>query len=566
MFNKQNSQNVKIIHIKDIVSILIVFVIIGLSVCNVWGSAAISNKAKPADKPISTRNLAMFASIAYADLEKIQDYSVIMDNNLNNKPLINEFNRIKKLTFKPVAMVSDDQLTGIYSSAVLLGLDLSGRKGNSENTYDYLFYGLASTNEVNDWELVNYAKFNTTVYKGNAQFTAMTFKRGDDIVIAYRGTDFDDVGDWLQDICYGAIGYSGQELVAQDYARLVAEKYVRENKNTKIYVTGHSLGGYLAQIGAGVLAKDYPYNLKEVSYFNGMGLQFWNDIANTMTSSLKKKYNISNDEFKQFTNLNSALNKIQTSTRTNLQNWKKNCGGKLVAYRINGDLISALGVHPGDVVGFDAHNICINHHSGNLSSDFTPDNMVIKFCQGIGTKLFNIVKNKLKVFNNDLTEYISKYGAVDPLKFIWITHETDGFFAVLPLDDESRVPEIKVYFENVPSKIRVGRTHDLELVVETIGGTLADKNLSKNHFKIANTARLKIDSITGPTEKPTDLGYKYTYIIKLRATYVIGNAGLRLKPNVLKININDDNTFKGTKFDATSNNLLIMNDVQIKLK
>ena len=39
----------------------------------------------------------------------------------------------------------------------------------------------------------------------------MTFKRGSDIVIAYRGTDFDDIGDWMQDFFYGLVGYAGQE-------------------------------------------------------------------------------------------------------------------------------------------------------------------------------------------------------------------------------------------------------------------------------------------------------------------------------------------------------------------
>lgn len=560
MFDKQNS---KLFTFKDLVSILIVFTIIGLSICSVW-AAAITNAVKAEGKPVSTRNLAMFASIAYADLNKITGYNVPSDSNSSGIGLPNILNRINKLTFGESPMVTDAQLSSIKSSAVLLGIDLSGRKGDSENTYDYLFYGMASTNEVSDWKLVNYAKFNTTVYKGNANFSAMTFKRGDDIVIAYRGTDFDDIGDWLQDICYGAIGYSGQELVAQDYARLVAQKYVKENKNTKIYVTGHSLGGYLAQIGAGVLAKEYPYNLKEVSYFNGMGLQFWNDIANTMTNSLKKKYNISDAEFKQFTDLNSALNKIQTSTRTNLQNWKKNYNGKLIAHRINGDLISALGVHPGDVIGYDAHNISRNHHEGNKSSNSTAKNMFYEFCQGIGTKLFNLVNDKLKVFNNDLTEYIQKYGAIKPLKYVWITHETDGFFAVLPLDDGSRIPEIKVAFSNVPSKIKVGKTHNLTLTVDTVAGKLVREKLTKDDFKIANTTRLKIDSISAPKVVKTDVGYKYTYTIKLKATYIIGNAGLRLKPNVLKLNI--DNKLKNTKFAETSNNLLIMNDVQIKLK
>ena len=77
MFDKQNS---KLFTFKDLVSILIVFTIIGLSICSVW-AAAITNAVKAEGKPVSTRNLAMFASIAYADLNKIAGYNVPSDSN-----------------------------------------------------------------------------------------------------------------------------------------------------------------------------------------------------------------------------------------------------------------------------------------------------------------------------------------------------------------------------------------------------------------------------------------------------------------------------------------------------
>ena len=561
MFNKEFSEKSKKFTLKDVVSLLIVFTIIGLSVCSVWGRSGITNVVKFQNKPISTRNLAMFASIAYADLEKINGYNIPMDSNLNDKAKINEFNRIKKLTFKEVQMVTDDQLSNIKSSAVLLGIDLSGE---DEDTYSYLFYGLASTNEVSDWKLVNYAKFNTTVYKGNAQFTAMTFKRGNDIVIAYRGTDFDDIGDWLQDICYGAIGYAGQELVAQDYAKLVAEHYAKNNNNIKIYITGHSLGGYLAQIGGGALAGDNNYsdNLKEVSYFNGMGLQFWSSTVSSLTSTLRNKYNINTDEYKQLKDVNSALNRIQISTRDNLKNWKNN-GGKLVSYQINGDLISALGTHPGDRVGFNAHNITINHHSGNQASTDFWDNVKNKISQSIGSTLFNTVNKTLKTFNTDLTEYIKKYGATNPLKYVWITHETDAFFAVLPLDNGLPIPEIKAEFTKVPSKIKINKTDTATLVINTIGGKLQRDKLTANDFIISHTARLKIESVSAPQIVQTNTGFKYTYTIKLKAKAIVGNSVLMLKPNILKLNIT--NELQSTKFAEASNNQLITGSIKTSL-
>lgn len=561
MFNKKISEKSKIITLKDIVSLLIIFTIIGVSVCSVWGSPAISRVVRPQNKPVSARNLAMFASIAYADIEKIAGYDIPMNSNLNDKAKINQFNRIKKLTFKEVPMVTDDQLSKIKSSAVLLGIDLSGEE---EDTYSYLFYGLASTNEVADWKLVNYSKFNTTVYKGNAQFTAMTFKRGNDIVIAYRGTDFDDIGDWLQDICYGTIGYAGQELVAQDYARLVAEHYAKNNNNVKIYITGHSLGGYLAQIGGGVLAGDNNYsdNLKEVSYFNGMGLQFWANTVSSLTASLRNKYNINTDEYKQLKDINSNLNKIQISTRDSLKNWK-NKGGKLVSYQINGDLISALGVHPGDRVGFDAHNISINHHGGNQASTDFWDNVKNKISQSIGTTLFNTVNKTLKTFNTDLTEYIKKYGATNPLKFVWITHETDGFFAVLPLDNGLPIPKIEAAFTKVPSKIKINKTDKATLVINTVGGKLQRDKLTANDFTISHTSRLKINSVSAPQIVKTDVGYKYTYTITLKAKAIVGNSVLMLKPNILKLNI--DNELRSTKFAETSNNQLVTGAIKTSL-
>lgn len=349
---------------KSIIIIISVIFIVLVMPSNVFGLS---------ESQVTTRNLAMFASLAYADLENIQGYcnKIAIDTNENDKLIQNfKYNKIDKideneLTFKETRMVTDAELSNIKSSTTLLGIPLSDEE---EDTYSYLFYGLASTSEVADWKIVNYTKFRTTVIKGTAEFTAMTFKKGNNIVIAYRGTDFDDIGDWTQDIMYGLIGYAGQERVAQDYAKIVAKHYIEENNNINIYVTGHSLGGYLAQIGGAALAEEEKYinNIKEIGYFNGMGLHFFSNIVKNLKPQNSKlaKYNISNSEYKQLIDGKSMLNRTQKSAERALTNLK-NRGGKIISYYINGDIVSSLGTHIGIEKGFDSYNVCINHHNGN---------------------------------------------------------------------------------------------------------------------------------------------------------------------------------------------------------
>lgn len=550
MSSNTNPKKIKIIQFKDIISILIIITIITLSICNVLG-----NSFNNENKPVTARNLAMFASLSYADLENISNYNIKVNSNSKDVPTLNVLTKIEPedLTFRETPMVTDKQLSTIKSNTTLLGMPLSDEV---ENTYAYLFYGLASTNEVSDWKIVNYTKFNTTVFNGTAQFAAMTFKRDNDIVIAYRGTDFDDIGDWTQDFFYGLIGYAGQEGVTQDYAKIVAEYYTKNNDNINIYVTGHSLGGYLAQIGGAELASNANYsdNLKEVSYFNGMGLQFWSNIIPSLNSTSVSRYGVNSSELKQLKNNNSSLNTIQNNARISLTNWK-NTGGKIVSYNINGDIISSLGKHVGDTIGFDAHNICINHHNGNQSTTKLLNEIEKKLSKGL-LKIISLASNK------DVSDYVEQYSPSDLLDYIWITHETDSFFAVLPYEDSSIPPSIQVKL-STPSTIKRNKTATSTLTIIITGGSLRNKNLSTNNFTITNKISLKLLSISTPKITKLNNGYKYVYTLKLKGTAVIGTSGITLKSNVLKINVN--NNLCSSKFLNTSNNIIETNYIRTKL-
>ena len=136
----------------------------------------------------------------------------------------------------------------------------------------------------------------------------------------------------------GLVNYHSEEGYAKNYAAKIAERY----PNSNIYITGHSLGGYLAQIGASEIILNYnKNNLKKVVYFNGIGLKynkliFW--AKEEAMNSLVEYYNGS----------------------------KSN--PNLISYNIYGDVFSALGTHSGAVKGFEATEKAINNHKGKYLS------------------------------------------------------------------------------------------------------------------------------------------------------------------------------------------------------
>lgn len=508
---KRFLENLKFISIKIILFLLIFSILSAFTLPSVYANV-------PSLTDISTRNLAMFASIAYADLENISNYNIKKDNNINN------------LTFASNKMVSDDQLKSITTDTVLFGINLSGK---TEDTYTYLFYNLASTTEVINWEIVNYAKIQTTVFKGTAEFTAMTFKRDNNIVISYRGTDFNDAGDWIQDISYGIVGYAGQEDIAQKYALKVAKHY----PNCNIYVTGHSLGGYLAQIGGAALIQNgYESNIKEIGYFNGMGLFFLSNI----NSKINQKLNITKNRYQSLVN---TFNITQSKAKQSLTSWYNN-GGKLVSYRINGDIISAIGQHCGDVESFNAYYDCISHHNGNSNSKFRIK-LVEKTLKALGF-----------VFNNDIYKYVHQYKPNSFLDYVWITHETDSFFGIL--DDKSITASI-----SSESKVKLRKTQKFELKVTTTNAKLASTSLSISDFETENK-RIKINKIRYLNYKDNgNNSYTYTYEIEVKGL-LLGTSSFYLKANTLRA-INTQSQSNIDKTQSIANSVVSSNTFRVTI-
>lgn len=530
--------------------------------------AAVTSKKE--DKDVTPRELAMFATIAYVDLEKIEGYSITLDNN------------IEKLTFKEQNIVSTEQLKSIRTSATLtldkisVNLDDLNAK-ESETAYDYLFYGLGKPEEVNDWKIVNYTTIETNRLKYRndinvPKFTAMTFKQDNNIVIAYRGTDFDCLGDWLQDTAY-ALGEAGQELATIQYADAIAKEY----PNARIYVTGHSLGGYLAQIGGAELITNHKEQIEEIAYFNGIGLAAFSNIKEAINKISEYK------ELKMFvekTNIYSAINsvkdltkyeKYQNKTIKVLKDWYKK-GNKLISYQINGDLVSAIGTHCGDVKGFNASTTGIKHHNSHkhlldINTVFEEINIGKDSTKAILSSLY-----KLKIFNNDVSKYVNNYNTKGLLSFVWITHETDSFFDVLPKkevekntsnkntendkkdNDSKKMPDkIKVEFSGIPSKLRITKTAQITLTVNSGEFELKNSKLSSSNFEVSKniTSKLKITKVTN-TGHHVDKNKNniYTYQITIKGI-LTGKSNISLKAKAISIT-NGTNTIYNEKI-TTSN-------------
>ena len=250
----------------------------------------------------------------------------------------------------------------------------------------YFFLNYASANEVYDyWRIVDcsgerWADIATHFY-------ATTYKNGNNIVIAYRGTD-GEWGEWVNNVVgVGLVNYHSEEGYATSYANKIANQY----PNCNIYITGHSLGGYLAQFGASeIILNHNANNLKKVAYFNGIGLKynkllFW--TKNDVIDALKNYYN---------GDMNNP---------------------NLISYNIYGDVVSALGTHSGSIISYLATSDAISQHKGKYGSGGLTD-FLSKSAAGWLTILSS----------ENIAYYYNYYDCSSVMEYFWITHETDSFF------------------------------------------------------------------------------------------------------------------------------------------
>ncbi len=354
---------------------------------------------------VSTRELAMLASLVYEDVPNDNRY-VGTTANLG----CYEKNGKKKAgtcfyTALEGNTSSDVKLKGSKYHIWQYIEGLSERKMNSavslmtaafqEDGQKYYFLNFADTSEMNKWNIVNSESKRTSSlskksvdFNWDGVFDAITFKKGNNYVIAFRGTDYPDLYEWLQDVAYALNGKHKQARLAYEYAQSEYDRIIKENEDAKIYVTGHSLGAYLAQVGGAAIidkeagqtnpdrkATDYSdfdlYNedyfkgeshLVQVAYFNGMGVggifttsDFTKNIDNALIYLSTHNADGSMADGNRLVNYSSSQTNIKSS-------------GRLVLYSLDADPVSDIGIHYGEIyklgIAADAIN---NHHQKHES-------------------------------------------------------------------------------------------------------------------------------------------------------------------------------------------------------
>lgn len=181
---------------------------------------------RPLQWDVSARDLAMFSSIIYSD--------------------------------------------NIYS---LIGKDLSkveGAVADNINTTQFFVEGhgaVGDLEELKGWKLT--AVFdNATIQGAPSALRFGIFEKDDNAVVAYRGSTF-TTDDWGNNIFTYPFHVDPGVVAVHDSAENIIG-WVSPNK--KIYITGHSRGGMLAQHAAAELVlKGYGNRIAELAYFNGIG-------------------------------------------------------------------------------------------------------------------------------------------------------------------------------------------------------------------------------------------------------------------------------------------------------
>ncbi len=460
---------------------------------------------------VGMRDLAIFASLAYEDVSdnmiRTSKYRNITKNDLGYQQYLQCM--YKSETDGKYCFVNS-KLKGFDGIKITDKLSLY-----KENGPEYIFYNFADASEVSKWDIVDHkTQASVSFSNESGMFTATTFKNGNNIVIAFRGTDFDDILEWMQDILgYGFIGYHGQEEFAQEYVTRIADIY--SDSKYKIYITGHSLGGYLAQIGAAQLIQDNKaQNLEQVVYFNGMGLKF-----NQLLPS-----------------------KIQDKAQVALKSWAN--GDNLISYSTGGDPVSALGTHYGKTIVLPASPIAIQHHKGQMENLQLNLIGVDLTSTSHSRRLSNLLKliEKTTFIKNDtnISKYYKQYGFTSLLDFMWTAHETDSF--LYNLDQGTRSWKNYIKQDEAPtctmklSSSTVKLRKNITLTIECIeDNKLVDKTINKNNIKVETAInRIRVEKISGPTETKLSNGdTKYTWKVTLKGI-LTGDTKVSLLKDSLK--------------------------------
>ena len=122
-------------------------------------------------------------------------------------------------------------------------------------------------------------------------------------------------------------------------------------------------------------------------------------------------------------NFNTLMSFAKNAEVNALKQFKSSSGGNLTGYYIYGDIVSALGTHYGQTVGFLARQERIaKYHSSAIYG--TIEQAALSFL-GNGLILSGVISSVLAKANADV--YYSYYNTGEFLNYILLTHELPSF-------------------------------------------------------------------------------------------------------------------------------------------
>lgn len=271
-------------------------------------------------------------------------------------------------------------------------------------------HDFASSKELADWKVVDFHSKEIT----EKSLAAFVLQKDNDIMFIFRATDLEAGGD----ILYGINNYHGQEEYAIKYVLEMMEAYSKKDGNYNIYVAGHSLGGYLAQITGATIEQNIDnyknLTLKKVVSFNGIGINFFTYFGD--------KYNYGN-QAKNIETLKALGN-----------------DGRLIEYFTYGDLVSALGVHYGEMRMILPSIDSVDYQRTN----FALLRKLRKNTKSLNSVLKVFAKDEfVNIFKTEIEAATKLYGTESLIEYVLLTHETDSFVA-LENEKSLTAPKLKI--------------------------------------------------------------------------------------------------------------------------
>ena len=111
--------------------------------------------------------------------------------------------------------------------------------------------------------------------------------------------------------------------------------------------------------------------------------------------------------------------------------------GKLICYRIHGDLVSSLGTHCGNIIEYIATiNTRTNHAGkhGTILDPLNPEYNSLEKAKILLTYVGGYLAGSI-VSLSEFNYYYSYYTPMSFIEYMWITHETDSFLYYLHQGD-----------------------------------------------------------------------------------------------------------------------------------